>query len=890
MNPNRMWRRYDRLLGPDSASDVADELRFHIEAKISDLIAQGWTESEARKEAERQFGSMSTLEREGERIAGGIECRKRLHEHWTDAQRDARYAFRKLAKSPGFAAVAILTLALGIGANIVVFGVLNEVILHPLNVVEPGNLYQIFHKEWMSGGPSYPAFEDYRQRNTTFSGMAADYGLSSVGLRWQNTVHKVWGYDATGNYFDLLGAQPEMGRFFHASDEHGPNSAPYVVISDRLWRRVFAANPEILNQTVELNHFPFTVIGVAPRGFQGTERFFWPDYWVPMANEQQTEGWDFLHDRILGPITVIGRLKPGVTQQQATADLNRIANELAREYPATDKDQSARLARPGLEGDTSDIIRKFLFAVMTLAMLVLLASCANLASLFAARAADRSRELAMRVALGSSRRRLLQQLLTEAVLTGLLGGIAGMGGAAALLGLLSRWQPFGDGAAHLEVTLDWKVYAAALALSVASGLLFGMIPAWQALRSSPLQLMKSGPVMSTHFRRFAVRDLLLGSQIAICTLLVTASLVAVRSMDRLLHTPLGIEPQGATLAEMNFGMVGIDGDQVLLKQKQMIDAVMRIPGVTAAGTVNFAPLSGAGMRGIPIYQAGTLDRNLSNLVLGSRVYPISPGYLAAAGTRLLAGRKPTWTDDDKRRPFAADVNQTFARKMYGLTPAIGRQFVMFNDLYEVVGVVEDGKYGDLTESPEGAVFTSSAQIKQSNTVLVIRSHLPENEIASSSQRTLEGIEPGLPIKIQGWPAALSNVLFPARTAAVALGVMGLLAAMLAVTGIFGMAAYNVSKRMKELGIRVSLGAGRMDLMQAAIGRSLVLLGVGSVLGLASGVFATKLLGRIAYEANPRDPLVLAGAVATMALLGVIATCIPVRRALGVNPSALMREE
>jgi predicted permease len=889
MSFNRMWRRYDRLSGPNVPSDIREELRFHIEAKVDDLVRQGWIESAARKEAERQFGSVSAMQREGERVGENIERRKLLGEYWSDVLQDLRYCFRKLVKSPGFSAVAILTLALGIGANIVVFGVLNAVILHPLNVGDPDNLYQIFHKEWMSGGPSYPAFEDYGRRNTTFSGMAAFYGLSSVGLRWHNAVRKVWGYDATGNYFDLLGVEPQIGRFFHASDEHGPNSAPYVVLSDQLWRSAFGADPGVIGATVELNRHPFTVIGVAPKSFQGTERFFWPDYWVPMVNEVQTEGWDFLTDRVVEPVNVIGRLKPGVTKAQATADLNRIAGELAKEYPATDKDQSARLTRPGLEGDTSDLIRKFLFGVMTLAFLVLLASCANLASLLAARAADRSRELAMRLALGSSRRRLLRQMLTESTLTALLGGALGMGGASLLLVLLSKWQPFGDGAKHLQVTLDWKVYAAALGLSVLSGLLFGMLPARQAWQSSPLRSIKNGPVETRHLRRFAVRDLLLGVQIAICTLLVTASLVAARSMQRMLHTPLGIEPQGVTLAEMDLGMVGIDGDEALAKQKQMIDAVMSIPGVMAAGTVNFAPLSGAGARGIPIYRPEMVDRSLSNQVLASRVYPVSPGYFAAAGTRLLTGRNLRWTDDNKRRPHAAIVNQTFARKMYGTAPAVGRQFVLWNDLYEVVGVAEDGKYGDLTESPESAVYASSAQYEQSN-MLVVRSHLPENEIAAALQRTLEGIEPGLPIKIQSWPDALSNVLFPARTAAAALGVMGMLAAMLAVTGIFGMAAYSVSKRMKELGIRVALGARRVHLMQAAIGRPLVLLVTGSALGLVCGILTTRFLSRLVYDANPSDPLVLAGVVATMALLGVFATCVPARRALRVNPSELMREE
>jgi predicted permease len=861
--------------------EIDAELQAHIALRTEDNVARGMTEPEARRDALVWFGNPVVMK---ERSVGADSALG-----LAGVGRDVHYALRQLRRAPGIALTAMVTLGLGIGANIVVFGVLNAVILRPLNVSAPGNLYQLFHKEWMSGGPSYPSFEDFRQRNGTFSGMAAAYGLSNVGLRWQNAVRKVWGYDVTGNYFDLLGVEPEVGRFFHASDEHGTSSAPYVVLSDRLWRSQFGANPGVIGAAVELNRHPFTVIGVARPEFQGTERFLWPDYWVPMVNEVQTEGWDFLHDRVVEPITVIGRLKPGVTATQATADLNRVAGELAKEYPATDKDQSARLIRPGLMGDDSLYVRRFLSGVMTLAVLVLLAGCANLASLFAARAADREREFALRVALGASRSRLLRQLLTEAVLVSLLGDAVGMVCASALLRLLNHWAPFADGAEHLAVALDWKVNAAALGLSLASGLLFGLIPARRARKTGPLQSMKSGPVEWAHLRRFAVRDLLLGAQIAICTLLVTASLVAVRSMERLVHTPLGIEPQAATLAEMDLSMMGIAGDDALLKQKQMIDAVMNIPGVTAAGTVNFAPLSGAGMRGIPVYRPGTADMSLSNQVLGSRVYPISPGYFQAAGTRLLTGRNLTW-NDDAHRPRVAVVNQTFARKMFGTDPAIGQHFVMWGDNYEIVGIAEDGKYADLTESPEGAVYTSSAAMEASTTVLVVRSRLAENEIAGALQRTLHGIEPGLPIKIQSWQDALSNVLFPARTAAAALSVMGLLAAMLAVTGIFGMAAYSVSKRMKELGIRVALGARQVQLMRSAVGRPLALLAAGSALGMLGGMLATRLMSQLVYDANPRDPVLLVSVMATMTLLGGIATCIPARRALRVNPSLLMREE
>jgi len=800
---------------------------------------------------------------------------------------DVRFALRVLRKSPAFTLVALLTLMLGIGANVVVFGVLNAVLLRPLDVSDPGSLYQIRPKVWASGRlltTSYPAFEDLRRRNSTFRGMAAIYGYSDAGLRWHNAAMNVSGDEVTGNYFDLLGVQPEAGRFFHEAEERGPGSAPYVVLSDALWRSAFHGDRSVIGTTVDLNKHPFTVVGVAPAEFYGAERFVWPDYWIPMANEEQVQGSDYLHSRT-SRVTVIGRLKRGVTPQHATENLNTIVAELAKEYPETDQGLSVRLIHPGLWGDDGDVIRGFLYGVTVLGLLVLAAACANLASLFAARTADRGRELALRVALGSSRRRLVRQLLTEALVVSLMGGAAGLVSADLLLGVLNRWYP---ALGHLAAGTDVRLYLAGLALTLGSALLFGIVPARQAWRSSPLQAMKGGTVDSMLLHRFALRDLLLGAQIAICTLLVTASLVAVRGMVRALHAPIGFQPQGAMLAGMDLSQGGQAGAVALAKEKEMIEAARSIPGVTAAGAVKPTPMNGW-IRDIPIYRPGTVEFRMDNYALATFVFLMSPGYLQAASTRLLSGRDVSW-QDTAETPDVAIVNETFARKMWGETPAVGERFVVWGKVTEVVGVVENGKYHDLAESPQAAVYLPLSQSEESDAVLVVRSRRAPNEMAAALQRTLSGIEPNVPITLQSWPDALRDVLFPARAATVALGVMGLLAAMLAVTGIFGMAAYSVSRRMKELGIRVALGARKVHVISAAVGRPMSLLGVGSAVGLLSGFFAGRLLGRIVYQANPRDPVVVCGAVLTMALLGIAGSAIPVRRALAADPSTLMREE
>jgi len=805
---------------------------------------------------------------------------------------DVRYALRVLWKSPAFTLVALVTLMLGIGANIAVFGVVNAALLKPLDVSDPQNLYQLRNGSWTNWKlltTSYPAFQDYRQRNTTLSDIAGFYGYCSATLHSGNATRSISGYAVTGNYFDLLGVHPQLGRLIRAEDDRGPNSAPYVVLSDQLWRTAFNADPRVIGTTVRLNKDPFTIIGVAPARFHGTEKFVWPDYYMPIVNYFESS---YLQNRTGRPLTVLGRLKPGVTRHQAAENLSAIAIQLAREYPRTDTGLPLRLIRPGLYADTGDVIRSSLYSVTMLTLLVLAAACANLATLFAARAADRSRELALRVALGAGRWRLVRQLLTEAMLLSMMGGAAGLLIAGLLLGVLNRGSLpsfMGDTPySHVAVSVDAWVYLTSLILTLLSGLLFGLIPARNVSRSDPLQAMKSGTVDATPLHPFALRDLLLGAQIVICTLLVTTSLVSVRAMVRVLHISLGFQPHGALLAEIDLSEVEPGGDAPLEKKKAMIDALRDISGVTAAGTLSKPPFTG-GLRGIPVFWPGTTEFTLNNSVLASLALTISPDYLEAARTQLTAGRDFSWYDTNTT-PRVTIVNKTFARKMWGDAPAIGQHFIFLDHLREVVGVVEDGKYLEIQESPQPVVYLPLSQNEQANTVFVVRSQQPAKEMVPAIERALNTIEPNAPVTVQSWSDALAGPLFPARAATIALGVMGGLASILAVTGIFGVAMYNVSRRMKELGIRVALGARMRDVMNVALGRPIMLLGVGSMVGLLLSSLAGWLLEQIVYQANPRDPVVLVGAVLTMALLGIAASAIPALRAMAIDPSKLLREE
>jgi predicted permease len=807
---------------------------------------------------------------------------------------DIRLALRQLRKAPGFALTAVLTLALAIGANSIVFSVLNALILRPLNVPHPETLFMLERAYGADSSPSesYPDYRDLRDRNRSFDSLVLYNIMGGVGL---DTGHGnpsvVWPYTVSGNYFDALGIQPYLGRFIHASEEHGQNSVPEIVLSYALWHSQFNGDPAAVGRTVQINKHTFTIIGVARPEFRGTELFFAPDFWAPIVDSPQINDWSSLEERGNHSAWAIGHLKAGVTPAAATSDLNTIANSLAKAYPKSDDGLKFSLSRPGLAGNTlGRPTRAFLLGLMLLAGLILLAACANLGSLFAARAADRSREIALRMALGSRRTLILRQLLTEAILISLAGGILGMAGAVFILRLLSTWRPIPNIPINVPVNPDLSTYALALLLAVFSGLFFGLVPVRQILRSDPWQVIRSGSTSVGSTRRFTLRDVLLGLQIAICAVLVTASLVAVRGLARSLESNYGIQPKNAMLVKTDLKMAGYDADQRLQMQKRMLDAAAAIPGVTAVGYADRLPLS-IGGGDSDVYADSTTDFRPTNAAADAQNFQVSPDYFRAAGTAFLAGRSFTIHDEDKA-PVVAIVNREFARKVFGsVDKAVGGHFKFWGDKRaEVIGVVEDGKYQTLTEDPKPAMFFSFLQFQASDTWLIVRSQRDPHEIATALQGSMRSLDPALPLDIRTWNSELDSALFAARVATVSLGVLGMLGAMLAITGIFGMAAYTVSKRLRELGIRIALGASQRQVLGAALGRTFRLLAIGSIAGMILGVLATRVLSSIVYQATPKDPAILGGVILTMLSVGVVAALVPARRALAVDPMILLREE
>jgi len=865
---------------------LREEIEEHIALDTDANVRAGMTPVEARRRAILKFGGVGTV-REEYRAERGLPWIENLAQ-------DVRFSVRVLRKSPGFTIAAVLTLALAIGANSVVFGVLNALILKPLNVPHAESLYTIERGGYKDQSTSYPDYLDLRDRNRTFEALTA-YILIPVGMDTGRNPSQAWGYEVAGNYFDAMGVQPFLGRFFNVADEHGPNSAPYLVLSWSYWHSHFQDDRGVVGRVVQVNKHPFTILGVAPPAFNGTLLFFFPDFWAPMVQEEQLQGRSVLNDRGRRTIfMVLGHLKAGVTQAQAIADLDSVGAYLERSYPKDDAWMTYSLARPSLAGDLlGPGVRGFMTGMMLLAGLILLAACANLGSLFSARAADRSREVALRLALGSTRRRILRALFTEAVLVSLCGGALGLACSVALLGQLSAWHPIPQYPMHVPVYPDAKVYLVALLLALGSGFLFGAVPVRQILRTNPYEVVKAGSagIIAGHGgRRVVLRDVLLVAQIAISAVLVTSSLVAVRGLARSMHASFGFDPRNAVLVDTDLSMAGYSGDRATAMQKRMIGAMEAIPGVKSVGFVSQVPLGGGGSTE-DVFSDQTTELKPSKAAANVAVFSISPEYFSAAGTSVLTGRNFSWHDDSGAPPVGV-INALFARRVFGsVNNAIGRYYKR-NDgtRVQVAAVVEDGKYYQMTEEPRPAEFLPFLQRPTQLTALVVRSDRDLLQLATEMRSKLSNLDSGLPFTLQTWSDGMGLALFPSRVATVSLGVLGMMGAMLTITGIFGMAAYSVSKRLRELGIRMALGAQRKEVLRAALGRAVKLLVIGSAAGLALGILASRVLAFIVYQATPRDPLVLAGVVVAMALLGVVAAWIPAQRALSIDPLRLLREE
>jgi predicted permease len=863
--------------------EMSEELEFHLERRAADLERSGLPPAEAHRRARIQFGAMERYKE---------ECREaRGMQPVDDLRADCLYVFRMLRRTPGFALVAFMSIALGVGANTFVFSVLNALVLRPLPIERPGDVVFVenTHREYPS--QSFPNYRDLRDRTRSFSGLVA-YRISPMNVETGDGAARVWGYLATGNYFDVLGVAPAVGRTFHQEDDRQPGASPFVVLSHDFWIARFGGDPGVVGRTIRINRLPFSIVGVAPPGFRGTERFYQPALWVPMMMQAQIEvGNPWLDRRGTFNVWMLGRLAPGVTVERATADLNAVAVDLVREFPDNNRGLAFKLTRPGLIGDSLGApVRMFTEGVLALAGLVLLVACANIASLLLARGADRQREIAIRLSLGAGRGRLLRQLLTEALVLAIVGGLLGLALASLASSALSAWRAPLEFPVSFDVQPDWRVFLFAFATSTAAGVLFGVAPAHQASRIDPNAALKGTTQARLIPRRWAFRDVLVTLQIAISFVLVASCLLSLRGLHRLVTRSPGFDSGGVAIVGFELGLAGYSEAEGRQFQQRAVEAVRRLPGVRTAAYANSLPLS--------IDQSSTWivpeDRPdlPSSEVPRAIYYQVSPGFFETLAIPLLAGRDVAPADREGA-PLVAVVNESFARQIFQTSRPLGRRFRYGRSgpLTEVIGVVADGKYRSLSEGPMPVVFRSILQSYNSTTTLVARSALPPERLLVPMRHAIATLDPHMPLHGTGTlEEMLAFALFPGRAAALALSAFGLLAIVLSATGIHGMVAYAVARREREIGIRLALGAHRSQLVRLVVGRIVLLLIVGGTGGLLVTAAAADLLGNVVPQVTPRDPGVLGGVVLTIVAVAGFACWTPVRRALGLDPATTLRSE
>ncbi len=861
--------------------DLDEEVRAHLELLTEENLRSGMGPTEARRAARIELGGVEQVKEQVRDSRAGALVNSLLQ--------DLRFALRQMRRSPGFALTAVLILALGIAANVIVFGVLQALVLRKLDVPHAERVMTLQPKH---GGPflSYPEIRDVRDGSPAFAAVAG-IEVQAFGVEANGVTRHVWGYEVSGQYFEVVGIRAFLGRLLQRSDDEHAGASEAAVLAWPAWKNNFGADSNVVGTVIRIDKHPYTIVGVTPKGFYGTEKFTQPDIFVPMANAASLDGVDWLEARNIRNTFSIVRIKEGLTLAQAESALDATAAQIARQHPKEEEGLALKLARPGMIGDfIGGPARGFLAGVMGLAGIVLLAACANLGGLFAARTADRAKEIAIRMAIGSSRWRIIRQLLVEAVVISLCGGACAC--VLAWLGLsgLADWHPPSRFPFKFQVMPQPSLILIALLISVVAGVIFGVMPLRQIFKTDPNEMIKGGGSKTSAGRRWALRDVLLAAQIALCCVTVTAAFVSLRGLGKALTMDLGFQPQHAVRTQFDLSRAGYNGDRADQFQREVLEQVSHMPGVEAAGYANTTPLSFE-QTVSDVFREQSSDLRPSQKAFAAYVYRVSPGYLLASGTALLAGRDVSFGDTPKT-PAVAIVNQEFARRLFGTEQAVGRYFKNRDgSSIQIVGIMGDGKHFTLSEDPQAAAFFPISQKGASQTSLVVRTQRETADMVASIREMLRKLDVGVAIEELGpWESQLALSLFPSQVATVALGMFGAFGLLLSIAGTFGLASYTVSKRMREMSIRVALGAQAKQILSAALGRMLILLGSGSLIGILLGVAASRILSAIVYQASAKDPMVLGAVLLTVAFTAALAVSGPVRRVLHADPATLLREQ
>jgi macrolide transport system ATP-binding/permease protein len=806
---------------------------------------------------------------------------------------DLRYGARQLLKRPGFTLLAIVSMALGIGANTAIFSLVDTAVFRPLPVHKASELQELYGK--LHNGAdytiqSYLNYRDYRDRNQVFSDLIA-YRMVVASLSHNGNNERVWGVLVSSNYFDVLGIQPALGRGFRPEEDQTPKSHPVAILSHACWRKRFASDPSIVGQTVLFNNVPFTVVGVAPKGFIGTEVAYAPEMWIPLMMGPVIEpGSTWLENRESDNLFVVGRLKPGVTKAQAEASLKALTIEMGKEYPKEDAGRGIELIPPGLFiPDIRDSVFAFTAVLSAVCALVLLLACVNLANLLLARATERRKEIAIRLAVGASRARLVRQLMTESVMLSVLGGAGGILVAAWINQMVRGVGLPIDIALVFDLRIDWRVISFTLALSILTGLVFSLIPSLQSSKPALVPALKDESSMAG-FRRSHLRNILVVAQIALSLVLLISAGLIVRSLQAAQRMRPGFNPENAVALSFDVGLQGYDEAKGRAFQKQVLERVRALPGIESAALTDNIPLS-LNYNNTTIYLEGQPAASSSDLPLAIPA-SVSPDYFRTMGI-ALRGRDFT-EQEEKIENRVAIVNETFARKFFPGQEAIGKRFNFAGPdkpFWEIIGVCGDGKYNTLGEGQKLALFRPQLRDYNTTVSLVARTRGDTGTALAAMQREMRSLDPTLPLYgVKTLKEHMKIPLFPAKMAAGALGSFGVLALLLAAVGIYGVMSYVVAGRRREIGLRMALGARTGNVQRLILRQGMTLAIIGSAIGLAIALVATRLLKSLLYGVDAMDLTTFAGVTLLLALVALLACWIPAVRASRVDPMVALRAE
>jgi putative ABC transport system permease protein len=811
--------------------------------------------------------------------------------------RDIRFAFRSLIKRPGFAFIALASLTLGIGANTAIFSLVNTVLLRSLPVDQPEKIVSVSlrGKNDSIAAFSYPNYKDFRDRNQVLSGLLA-YRTVPLSLSQAGNNERVWGYEVSGNYFDVLGVRPIKGRTFLAEEDQTKSTHPVVVISYDFWQRRFGGDPNVVGTHILLNNHQFKVIGIAPPEFKGTEVIYTPEIWLPASMVEWAEpGATWFDDRDSGNFFLVGRLKPGVGAAEAEASLNLFAQQLATEYPDTNEGQTIRVVPTGfIIPDLRGAVVNFTWILMIAVVLVLLVTCANLAGLLLARATDRRKEIAIRLAVGAKRSRLIRQLLTETVVISTIGGGMGLLFALWMINLLLAFKPPVDFPLAVDIAVDWRVLLFALLLSVITGAIFGLAPALQATRPGLVTALKESATQGG-IRRSPLRSILVVLQIALSLVVLIGGGLVLRTLQQLQLMNPGFNPRNALMMSFDVGLQGYDDARGQQFYRQLVERVEALPGVKSAAITSYVPLSLNYSSNTIFIEGQPAERgaNVPQAMVGT----VGPRYFETMATPLLEGREFTARDTDESEKVVV-VNETFVRRLMPFLnttqEAIGRR-ISFNGAQgpfrQIVGVAGDGKYFNIAEDPRSFVWLPIFQRYSNSATLMVRTHGDPESMIAAIRNEASALDGTLPLfEVKTLTEHMRLALFPPRVAATVLGVFGVLALTLAAMGIYGITSYSVAQRTHEIGIRMALGAQLSDVLKLVLSHGVKLILVGVGLGLLGAYVATRAITSLLYGVSATDPLTFVLVSLILIAVALLACYLPARRATKVDPLVALRYE